>query len=36
MSGFDMSTKIHLSIIHYTSNRLSKFGQVEYELVRGP
>ena len=29
MSGFDLSTEIQLSTIHYPGNRLSEFGQVE-------
>ena len=33
MSGFDLSTKIQLPIIHYTSHRLSTFGQIEFETV---
>ena len=36
MSGFDLSTKLWLSVMHYPSVRLSKFGQVEHEPVRGP
>ena len=36
MSGFDLSTKIQLPIIHYPSHRLLKFGQIEYETVGGP
>ena len=36
MSDSDLSTKIQLPIIHYTSHRLSKFWQIEYETVRGP
>ena len=29
MSDYDLSTKMQLSIIHYPSHRLSKFGQIE-------
>ena len=36
MSGFYLSTEIYLSNMHYPSNRLSKFGQIELETVRGP
>ena len=36
MSGFDLSITIQLSIIHYPSHRLSKFGQIEQEIVQGP
>ena len=36
MYGFDLSTKIKLSVMHYPSYRLLKFGQIEQESVRGP
>ena len=36
MEGFDLSTKLWLSVMHYPSLRLSKFGQIEKEIVRGP
>ena len=36
MQGFDLSIKLLLSVMHYPSHRLSKFGQIEYETVRGP
>ena len=29
MLGFDLGTKLWLSIMHYPSLRLSKFGQIE-------
>ena len=31
MSGFDLSTNIQLSSIHYPSHRFSKFEQIEQE-----
>ena len=34
--GFDLSTKILLTIIHYPSQRLSKLRQIKLETVRGP
>ena len=33
MSGFDFSTKIQMSVIHYSSHRFSKFGQRPEVLV---
>ena len=36
MEGFDLSTKIELSIMHFPSRMLSKFEQIAYETVRGP
>ena len=33
MSGFNLSTKIQLSIIHNPSNRHSKFVQIESETI---
>ena len=36
MYGFGLSTKIQLSAMHYPSQRLSKFGQIEKETVGGP
>ena len=36
MCGFDLSTKLWLSVMHYPSHRLSKFGQIEQETVLGP
>ena len=35
MSGFNLNTKIQLSTTRNSSYRLSKFGQIEYESVRG-
>ena len=35
MSGFDLSTTIWLSIIHFPSYRLSKFGQIGQETIQG-
>ena len=36
MKKFDLSPKLMLSVMHYPSQSLSKFGQIEYETVRGP
>ena len=36
MKRSDISPKLKLSVMHYPSQRLSKFGQIEWETVRGP
>ena len=36
MSGFNLTAQVQLSIIHYSSHRLSKFWHIELETVRGP